>query len=270
VSEIQDAVLAAVRVAYPGLGVGAFLLFWLWEGGRPRVGFAAPGRHTLRNLALFVLVVLFADELVGTAILGIPARRLEVPPGLLAPLALPLPVTIVVGIVVADLACYAYHRLSHRLRPLWLLHAVHHTDPHLDASTAVRFHPFDMACYVVIIAATLVGLGIPLWVEGVRAALLNPLLLAQHANVVFPPSVERWLAWLFVTPAMHRVHHATDKPEIDSNYGQMFSFWDRLFGSYRAPASADPPLIGVRGFEADAWQSVGGMLLTPWRGRRSL
>jgi sterol desaturase/sphingolipid hydroxylase (fatty acid hydroxylase superfamily) len=141
---------------------------------------------------------------------------------------------------------------------------------HLDASTALRFHPFDMACYVAIIAGTLVGLGIPLWVAGLRAVALNPLLMAQHANVNFPPAVERWLSWLFVTPAFHRVHHSADAPGIDANYGQMFSIWDRLFGSYVVPAAADPPRIGVHGFGGDEWQSVGGMLMTPWRGRDAL
>ena len=267
---LDELLLRVVRVGYPGLTVGAFVFFTIWESGRPRVPFAQRRTHVLRNLGLFALLLLFADGLVGSVLMGIPARLLDAPRGLLSPLGLPLPVLVVVGLLAVDLACYAWHRTSHRLRPLWLLHAVHHTDPHLDVSTALRFHPVDMAFYVAIIAGTLTALGIPLWVAGLRAVALNPQLMAQHANVSFPPAVERAFGWLFVTPAIHRVHHSAQAPGIDANFGQMFSLWDRMFGSYIAPADADPPRIGVDGFAGDEWQTVGGMVMTPWRGRAAL
>lgn len=268
--EYQDLLLRVVRVGYLGLTVGAFLFFCIWEGGAARIGFPSRGRHIARNVAMFVLVVLFADIMVGGYLLRLPERLTAAPHGLLSPLDWPLPLLIVIGLLAADLACYLYHRLSHRVRWLWLLHSVHHTDPHLDASTALRFHPMDMAFYVAVITGTLLALGIPLWAAGVRALVLNPQFMMQHANVRFPLWVERGPAWLFVTPAIHRIHHSADRPGIDANFGQMFSFWDRLFGTYRAPAGDAPPRIGVTGHDDDSWQSVSGMLATPWRGRRSL
>ena len=221
----------------------------------------------LRNLALFAVMVVVADGLVGGVVLGIGRHLFDVPRGLLTPLELPLAAMVVAGVFATDFASYAFHRLSHRWRELWLFHAVHHSDPQLDATTGLRFHPIDMAFYVASVAGTLVALGIPLWVEGVRALILNPLSMAQHANVPWPGWVERYFAWLLVTPAMHRVHHDADAPGIDANFGQVFSLWDRLFGTYRAPGAADPPRIGVPALAADEWQTLSGLLLTPWRAR---
>lgn len=265
-----DSLLRVIRVGYFGLGAGAFLFFFLWEGGRPRIPFPSRGRHVLRNLALLALVVLFADVLVGDLLLGIPAHLTAAPRGLLSPLALPTAMLAVLGLLAIDFACYLYHRLSHRLRRLWLLHATHHTDPHLDVSTALRFHPLDMAFYVIVIAGTLLVLGVPLWVAGLHAVLVNPQFMLQHANVTFPRWVERGFAWLFVTPAIHHVHHSALREETDANYGQMLSCWDRLLGTYRAPGAEDPPRIGVTGHGDDRWQTLSGMLATPWNGRRSL
>jgi sterol desaturase/sphingolipid hydroxylase (fatty acid hydroxylase superfamily) len=76
------------------------------------------------------------------------------------------------------------------------------------------------------------------------------------------------LRWLLVTPAMHRVHHLPEAPATDSNYGQCFSFWDRLFGTYRAPDSALPPSFGLANLADESFQSVFGMLMTPIRARR--
>jgi sterol desaturase/sphingolipid hydroxylase (fatty acid hydroxylase superfamily) len=270
VPDSLDPLLRVVRVGYFGLTLGAFLFFFVWEGGKPRSAFAARGRHVLRNVALFVLMVLFADVLVGDLLLGLKARLTAAPDGLLSPLGWPWPVLAVVGLLAIDLACYLYHRLSHRVRWLWLLHATHHTDPHLDVSTALRFHPVDMAFYVAVIAGTLLALGIPLWVAGVRALFVNPQFMLQHANVRFPSWIERGFAWLLVTPAIHHVHHSALRAQTDANYGQMFSLWDRAFGTYRAPGAEDPPLIGVAGHTDDRWQSVLGMLATPWHGRSSL
>jgi sterol desaturase/sphingolipid hydroxylase (fatty acid hydroxylase superfamily) len=92
--------------------------------------------------------------------------------------------------------------------------------------------------------------------------------MAQHANIAYPAWVERPLRWLLVTPAMHRVHHLPEAPATDSNYGQCFSFWDRLFGTYRAPDPARAPRFGLANLAGESFQSVSGMLLTPVRARR--
>ncbi len=193
--------------------------------------------------------------------------RLTESNGALTSLALPVFAQFALGFLLLDLFDYGYHRVAHRVRGLWLLHAVHHSDPQLDATTGMRFHPVEVTIEMVLKTALLLGLGLPLWVEGARAVFLNPANLLQHANVAFPAWVERRLSWLLVTPAMHRIHHSPDMRETNSNYGAVFSFWDRLFGTYRPPEAGHLPGVGLRKLRDDRWQTVWGMLMTPIRAR---
>lgn len=260
------AFLAVVRVGYPALTLGAFLFLFVWEGGAARVPQSQRARHVGRNLALFVLMVAFADGVVGGGLLRAGRAWFDAPQGLLTPLHWPLAVQVAVGVVAADLLSYGIHRLSHRWRWLWRVHAVHHSDGLLDVTTGLRFHPLDMACYVALIIAMLAALGLPWWVEGIRALILNPLTLAQHANVRWPARGGPIAAWLFVTPALHRYHHAADAPGIDANFGQVLSVWDRLFGTYAPPPPDGPARVGVPALAAEPWQTVAGMLATPFTG----
>jgi sterol desaturase/sphingolipid hydroxylase (fatty acid hydroxylase superfamily) len=261
---IEPHTLYLLRIAYFGAFIGAWAFLVTWEGGSPR--WAPPARrwrHIARNFALFALAVIVADGIVGIGLLDVGARLNIAPSGLLTPLGLPIWGLAIAGLLATDLAGYAFHRLSHRWRWLWLIHSVHHSDRQLDASTAVREHPVEMILDVALLAGTLTVLGVPLWVEGMRAAVLNPQAMAQHANVAYPAWVERVFGWLLVTPAMHRVHHSPDPRETDTNYGIMFSFWDRLFGSYRAPDPAAAGRFGLDRLRDERWQTVRGMLVTP-------
>ncbi len=260
--------LYLLRLAYYAAFIGAWAFLLTSEGGKG--SFATPPRrwrHIARNVALFLLGVLVADGFVGMGLLGIGERLNLQPDGLLTPLGLPIWALIVVGFLAADFAGYLFHRLSHHWRWLWLIHSVHHSDTHLDASTAIRQHPVEMVCDVAILATTMLALGVPLWVEGLRATVVNPQAMVQHANLRYPPWVERAFAWLLVSPAIHRVHHSPDMLQTNTNFGIMFSFWDRLFGTYCAPASAPSARVGLDRLQDDRWQSFPGMLLTPINAR---
>jgi sterol desaturase/sphingolipid hydroxylase (fatty acid hydroxylase superfamily) len=265
---MSEHTLAIIRYAYYLGGLGAFAFLVTWESGDPK---STPPphrlRHILRNLALFGLVVVIADGFVLGWLMHVP-QRLTDSRGLLSALSLPEAVLFGIGFLLADLFDYGFHRLLHRWRWLWLIHSVHHSDPHLDASTGGRFHPAEVVLEVVLKAIMFVALGIPLWVEGARAVFLNPLNLAQHANVEYPRWIERRLGWLLVTPGIHRVHHSPEMSETNSNFGAVFSFWDRMFGTYLEPDLAREPTYGLRKLASDPWQSVTGMMLTPLRARR--
>ena len=263
----MDDLLSLLRIAYYGLMAGAFAFLLLWEDGAPLVrDMPSRRRHVLRNLALFVCVVAVADGLVGAWLLDIPSRLTITPAGLLT--SLPLAAQLMVAFVVMDLSTYAVHRLFHAQRWLWLMHSVHHSDAEVDVSTSIRHHPIEVAIDVAVKLALYLLLGLPLWIEAARTLLINPLSMAQHANIAYPAWVERPLRWLLVTPAMHRVHHLPEAPATDSNYGQCFSFWDRLFGTYRAPDPVQPTRFGLAKLAGESFQSVSGMLLTPIRARR--
>jgi len=261
---------ALIRVFYFGLFIGAFLFFLQWESGAARFPFPNNRnrrRHVLRNLAMLVLVVLVADMAIGEGLLHAYTYLYHPPVILLDAMRLPLALQIVLGFLASDLLEYGLHVASHRIGWFWRLHSVHHTDTHLDVTTAGRSHPLDVAVYVVTKIALYALLGLPLWIEGVRAIVHNTLLCVQHANVNYPRAVER-LRWLLVTPGVHRVHHDRGRPLIDRNFGFIFPFWDRLFGTYVAPGSGRPPEMGLAGHEDEQWQSLWGMLTTPLRNIR--
>ena len=260
--------LRALSDAYFVANVGVFAFLVVLEGGRDAlVATTGRWRHVLRNFGLFATVLLIADGVVLGWWLGVPSM-LTLSDGWLTPLGLPPLAQFALGFTLLDLFDYFYHRLVHRWRPLWLLHAVHHSDLHVDASTAVRFHPLEVSIEMTLKSLLLLALGIPLWVEGARAVVLNPWSAVQHANIVYPRRLERAIGWLLVTAPMHRLHHSPEPRETNSNYGVVFSFWDRMFGTYVAPSGPGPQRYGLARLGGEArWQSVAGMLLTPVRAR---
>jgi len=262
---VTDSVLSLLRGAYVGSFIGGFVFFLLWEAAKPRCPFADANerrRHVLRNLGCLALIIVFADIVFGQLLLRTYSLLAAVPAGLLTPLELHWSVQLAFGIVALDLLVYGWHRLTHAVPLLWRLHRVHHTDTHLDVTTAARFHPLETCANIALVVGVLMALGIPLWVELARTLVVQPLLMAQHANVDMGGRWERALRWLLVTPALHRLHHSPLRAEHDANYGQIFSCWDRWLGTLRAPPSA-AGRVGLDGFEADRWQSVAGMMATP-------
>ena len=259
--------LSTLTAVYLGVTFGGLAFFWLWEDGAPLRPFpdaSARRRHVLRNLGVLVSVILVADLLVGTWILRIGERLLDAPDGLLAPLGLPVAALVAIAFVVVDLYDYVLHRITHRWRPLWLLHTVHHGDPHVDMTTGARHHPIEIAVGLCGRIGVYVVFGLPLWIEVARVIVANAHFLWQHANVAAPRWLER-LRIVIVTPAVHRQHHSPTAPLIDRNFGQMFTVWDRLFGTYAEPSSDAPPEYGLRKLADERWQTVAGMLLTPFR-----
>jgi len=179
--------------------------------------------------------------------------------------SLPMWLDVVVSVIVLDLAIYFQHRLFHAVPALWRLHRVHHTDPELDVTTGVRFHPVEMLLSLGFKAVVIAGLGPPVAAVLLFEVLLNAGSLFSHANLRLPAPVDGLLRALLVTPDMHRVHHSSDPVETDSNFGFTLSWWDRLFGTYRAQPRAghDAMTIGVEGFAAPAVLGLHRLLIQP-------
>lgn len=145
----------------------------------------------------------------------------------------PLAVAIVATVALRSLAVYLAHRASHRLPLLWRVHRIHHADTSLDLSTALRNHPLELAFIVPWIAAVTIAFGLHAPTLFVFEAASLAFALWNHANLDVPARLDSSLRLAFVTPAMHLVHHSARREETDSNYGDMLSIWDRLFGTYR-------------------------------------
>jgi sterol desaturase/sphingolipid hydroxylase (fatty acid hydroxylase superfamily) len=168
-------------------------------------------------------------------------------------------------LVVWSLGQYAFHRLSHQSPLLWRLHRVHHCDVHLDVSSALRNHPLEMivgTAFMIPIAA-LVGLSPVLLgvYEGVEA-IVNML---THANLRIPHAVERHARALLVTPGLHRLHHSAVRAETDSNYGNVFTLWDRLFGTYCGRTTQPTFRFGLDDVSRERAVNFPAQMELPWR-----
>ena len=259
----------------------ALLVFFLaWEGPDGRFRFASNAerwRHIGVNLALLLIATaLRAIDLAGTASGTLPGTAIEwMTVGWSTPLLagrLPssaiIAAQLVVALVAVDLLEYARHRLHHRWPLLWRFHRVHHSDPLLDATSAGRVHPVESVVATLLTATVLVLIGVPLWIEVLRVALVNPLVFAQHANVRFGPALERIAGRWLATPEWHRVHHSRDVADQNSNFGQLLNLWDRLFGTHRPAPPEGVATMGVDGLDDRRSQTLSGLLLLPGRAVR--
>jgi sterol desaturase/sphingolipid hydroxylase (fatty acid hydroxylase superfamily) len=167
--------------------------------------------------------------------------------GFLNAVALPAWLALCATLAGLDLVSYTWHRANHRVALLWRFHQVHHSDPSFTASTALRFHPGEILLSLPVRLAAVVLLGAP-----PRAVLAFELLftvanIVEHANIRVAPRLERALVRLLVTPALHRRHHSVVRTELDSNFGTIFSVWDRLLRTYAASSSRQRFETGLPG-----------------------
>lgn len=155
--------------------------------------------------------------------------------------AWPLGVQVLVGLLLVDLLGYAMHRAFHR-RPLWPLHAVHHSSPRLDWLSSIRVHPLNEVLTKTVEGSTLLLVGFDPRVFAVVTPLLTVYAILLHADV-------RWdfgpLRRVVASPLFHRWHHAADREAWDKNFAGLFAFWDVLFGTYHLPVGRLPEALGA-------------------------
>lgn len=138
---------------------------------------------------------------------------------------------LLLDLLVLDLWIYWWHRANHRIPLLWRFHRVHHLDHWLDVTSSVRFHFGEVILSALVRAVVIVCLGIPLLSVIIFETLVLMNAGFHHSNVRLPSRLEQLLSKLIITPSIHWMHHHVVQQDTDSNYGVLFSFWDRLFGS---------------------------------------
>ena len=226
----------------PFVRLGTFFLMLaamvIWEILAPRRALTAPkARRWANNLALLLINSVMVRVLFPAAAVGVATFADAQHMGLLRILEIPAALTVVVAVVLLDLAIYLQHLVFHAIPLLWRLHRVHHADLDFDVTTATRFHPIEILLSMGIKFLIIVTLGPPIWAVLIFETLLNVTAMFNHSNIAMPAQLDRVLRGLLVTPDMHRVHHSVERAETNSNFGFCFSFWDRLLGTYRqAPA----------------------------------
>lgn len=168
-------------------------------------------------------------------------------------------------VLALDGATYFAHRLMHQTPLLWRVHLVHHIDASVDATTAFRQHPVEGLVRFSFIAATAWILGAPPAAIAVYRLLGTLNAVLEHANIRVPSWLDRLLVLIWVTPHMHKVHHSRERTETDSNYANLFSFFDRVFGTYTPSSRGTSVEYGINGYDAPEHQSLAAVLWLPFR-----
>ena len=223
-----------------GLVCGCLALAIALEAMIPLFAFqGSKSSHVARNLVFVVTtgIVTIVLAYVAYELIAIEGYAF----GLLKLVTLPLWLEMLVALAVLDFfGQYFIHVCLHHNKWLWKLHLVHHSDTQVDASTGTRHHPGDMLVRESLIFCVIMLFGIDAhWYVLYR--IITPFFAYfTHANIALPAVVDRTLAWVFVTPNMHKFHHHDARPWTNTNYGNILSCWDRLFGTY---TDQDPRLV---------------------------
>lgn len=213
---------------------GGIAFFWLMETAFPLFRFSyRKWKHAGINI-FFTLTTIIVNFALAFLLLQSSRWTQENHWGLLTYLnRIPLIGYTILGLMGLDLiSAYFIHWLEHKVRFMWRFHLIHHTDIHVDTTTANRHHPGESLFRFIFTTLAVFILGAPVWMIMLYQALSVLLSQFNHANIRLPEKLDQWLSLVIVTPNMHHVHHHYILPQTDSNYGNIFSIWDRIFRTF--------------------------------------
>ncbi len=251
-----------------GVFFGLFVAIALWERARPmRAARASRPRRWATNWAVSAIDAATVRLLFGAAAVGAALDAEAQGIGLFHALDWPWLLEAVLVFVALDLAIWAQHLASHKIPLLWRLHRVHHSDRDMDVTTAIRFHPIEIALSMALKIGLVYALGAPAAAVIAFEIVLNGAAMFNHGNMRLPKRLDGALRLVIVTPDMHRVHHSVDRAEHDSNYGFNLSVWDRLFGTYtEAPRGGHEGMtVGLAEHQSAAPTGLAWTLAFPFR-----
>lgn len=240
------------------IGAGAFLILFTAERLAPAAPATPNPRRLFRNGALWVLLLLTSPAIV------LPLTSVASNYQLWARPTAPAAATLLADVILLDIWTYLIHRAYHEIALMRRFHRVHHLDEHLDTTSAVRFHPGEVALSATLRMAPIVLLAIPFLNVVVFETALLAATLFHHSNVRFPAKFENLMSMIVVTPSIHWVHHHAVAADTNSNYSAIFSVWDRLFGTWSGAKRSPDMKIGI---ENVADKSLIGLLLAPFQPR---
>lgn len=246
--------------------VGGITFFWILEGIVPLFSVKyKKWRHSVPNF-FFTLTTIIINFPLAFLLLKTSDWAVENQFGIINWLPeMPLWLYVVLGVMLLDLiGAYTAHLVEHKVKPLWMVHLVHHSDHNVDTTTANRHHPLES---LIRYTFTLIGVflvGAPIGIIMLYQSLSVVLSQFNHANIRLPKKVDSTISWLIVSPDMHKVHHHYRLPYTDSNYGNIFSIWDRLFGTFMK-MDVDAIVYGVDTFPDEKENSsIIGLLKQPF------
>ncbi|MEA1880966.1 MAG: sterol desaturase family protein [Candidatus Marinimicrobia bacterium] len=226
--------------------LGGLTFFLLLESGVPlfRMNYNK-WKHAGINLTFTVITL--TVNLFGAALILATVRFNEANnTGLLNIIELPPWVYIIGGLIFLDLiGAWLIHWIEHKVKWLWKFHLIHHTDPNVDVTSGLRHHPgeniFRLLFTSLAVFITGASFGLVMMYQTISAFFAH----FSHANIKMPLAVDKAFATIFVTPHFHKVHHHFVQPHTDSNYGNIFSIWDRLFRTTTYVNKMDDLVYGI-------------------------
>lgn len=218
--------------------IGGMIFFWLIEGYYPLFRFSFKRyRHAGINL-LFLGCTLVLNVIFGFTTVMVCHWVTAHQAGLLNLIQLPVWAEIISAIFLLDFfGQYAPHYLMHKIKWMWKFHIIHHSDTKVDVTTGTRHHPGEWLFRESFTVLGVLLLGIPTGYYFLYRSVSAFFTHFTHANIQMPDWLDKGLRWVFVSPNLHKVHHHYSRPFTDTNFANIFSLWDRLFGTY---AYTDP------------------------------
>jgi len=208
-------------------------IFWILEGYYHLFLFGyKKWTHATTNF-LFLALVMVINVGFGIATAGVFLWLGDSGFGALHLIEAPVWLELILAVIVLDfIAQYGVHYLLHHVKWMWRLHIVHHSDKHVDATTGTRHHPLDFVIRECFALLAVVIMGMPIAFYFFYRILSVLFTYFTHANISLPLWLDKRLSYIIVTPNMHKFHHHFEAPWTDSNFGNLLSIWDRLFGTF--------------------------------------
>lgn len=213
---------------------GGLTFFWILEGAVPLFKFKYnKWKHAFPNL-FFTFTTIVINFALAFLLLKTASWVTVNDFGIINWLPeLPLWLYVTLGILLMDfIGAYLAHYVEHKISILWMVHLVHHTDHKVDTTTANRHHPLESLIRYTFTLAGVFIIGAPMGIVMLYQSMSLVATQFSHANIKLPKSVDKYISYIFVSPDMHKIHHHYVLPYTDSNYGNIFSIWDRIFGTY--------------------------------------
>lgn len=215
--------------------VGGMLIFWIIEGSIPLIQMQYKKnkfRHAAVNFG-FTVIHLIIHTFLAIIIIAISDWCRINGFGLVQWLNAGIAGTILISVFVLDFfGGWLVHITEHKVPVLWRFHVVHHADNNVDVTTGLRHHPIESILRGLFFFAGILIAGAPMYAVMLFQTLIVLATAFTHANISLPNWLDRTLSFILVSPNMHKVHHHWKQPYTDSNYGAVFSIWDRLLGTF--------------------------------------
>lgn len=213
---------------------GGLTIFLLLENFSPLFQFQVnKWKHLGINL-FFTFTTILVNLFMAVLLLKTSFWVVDSGVGLLQWISMPFVLKLIVGLMVLDLvAAYSSHWVEHHVKWLWQFHIIHHSDMEIDASSGNRHHPGESVYRFIFTLLAIIISGAPFWL--IMLYQVCSIIFAQftHWNIQLPKKLNQIISLVLVTPNMHHVHHHYRQPYSDTNYGNIFSLWDRLFGTFQ-------------------------------------